>query len=172
MLKATGAPGPRTSMRAQRISPGDIRRRRHVGHPSTFDAAALEISACASDARRSAAGQPYSQQPSQRRGSRHGYRTAPEVTDADHRLLRGEPACPRRADSLRCCPPLQKVGRRFPGRCLHWAHTSRLWPGSNLVEDGRMNPGQVFDLALPLDQVAEATRAMDERRAIKALLMP
>jgi hypothetical protein len=28
----------------------------------------------------------------------------------------------------------------------------------------------VFDLTLPLDQVAEAYRAMDERRAIKALL--
>lgn len=32
--------------------------------------------------------------------------------------------------------------------------------------------GQVFDLTLPLDQVAEGYRAMDERRAIKALLRP
>jgi hypothetical protein len=30
----------------------------------------------------------------------------------------------------------------------------------------------VFDLALPLDQVAEGYRGMDQRRAIKALLQP
>lgn len=29
-----------------------------------------------------------------------------------------------------------------------------------------------FDLTLPIDQVAEGYRAMDERRAIKALLQP
>jgi threonine dehydrogenase-like Zn-dependent dehydrogenase len=40
------------------------------------------------------------------------------------------------------------------------------------VWDGRIDPGQVFDLALPLDEVAEAYRAMDERRAVKALLRP
>jgi xanthine dehydrogenase iron-sulfur cluster and FAD-binding subunit A len=34
------------------------------------------------------------------------------------------------------------------------------------------NPGKVFDLVLPLHQVAEGYRAMDERRAIKALLRP
>lgn len=39
-----------------------------------------------------------------------------------------------------------------------------------LVEDGRINPGKVFDLELPLEQVAEGYRAMDERRAIKTLL--
>jgi hypothetical protein len=33
-------------------------------------------------------------------------------------------------------------------------------------------PGKVFDVTLPLDQVAEGYRAMDERRAIKALLLP
>ncbi|PYY14591.1 MAG: IMP dehydrogenase [Acidobacteria bacterium] len=41
-----------------------------------------------------------------------------------------------------------------------------------LVLDGKINPGKVFDLTLPLDQVAEGYRAMDERRAIKALLHP
>jgi threonine dehydrogenase-like Zn-dependent dehydrogenase len=41
-----------------------------------------------------------------------------------------------------------------------------------LVWDGRIDPGKVFDLTLPLDQVAEAYRAMDERRAIKTLLIP
>jgi threonine dehydrogenase-like Zn-dependent dehydrogenase len=35
-----------------------------------------------------------------------------------------------------------------------------------------ITPGQVFDLTLPLDEVAEGYRAMDERRAIKSLLMP
>jgi hypothetical protein len=30
----------------------------------------------------------------------------------------------------------------------------------------------VFDLVLPLEQVAEGYAAMDERRAIKALLQP
>jgi threonine dehydrogenase-like Zn-dependent dehydrogenase len=42
----------------------------------------------------------------------------------------------------------------------------------DLVLTGRINPGKVFDLTLPLDQVAEGYRAMDERRAIKALLKP
>lgn len=42
----------------------------------------------------------------------------------------------------------------------------------DLVLDERMDPGKVFDLTLPLDQVADGYRAMDERRAIKSLLMP
>ncbi len=42
----------------------------------------------------------------------------------------------------------------------------------DLVLNGTINPGKVFDLTLPLDQVAEGYRAMDERRAIKALLRP
>jgi threonine dehydrogenase-like Zn-dependent dehydrogenase len=41
-----------------------------------------------------------------------------------------------------------------------------------LVWDRTINPGKVFDLTLPLDQVAEGYRAMDERRAIKTLLRP
>ena len=42
----------------------------------------------------------------------------------------------------------------------------------DLVWNRKINPGKVFDLTLPLDQVAEGYRAMDERRAIKALLRP
>lgn len=42
----------------------------------------------------------------------------------------------------------------------------------DLVLRDRINPGLVFDLDLPLDQVAEGYRAMDERRAIKTLLRP
>ena len=41
-----------------------------------------------------------------------------------------------------------------------------------LVFNGTINPGKVFDLVLPLAQVAEGYRAMDERRAIKTLLRP
>jgi threonine dehydrogenase-like Zn-dependent dehydrogenase len=40
----------------------------------------------------------------------------------------------------------------------------------DLVWTGQIEPGAVFDLELPLVDVAEAYRAMDERRAIKALL--
>jgi threonine dehydrogenase-like Zn-dependent dehydrogenase len=35
-----------------------------------------------------------------------------------------------------------------------------------------IDPGKVFDLTLPLDEAAEGYRAMDERRAIKTLLLP
>jgi hypothetical protein len=40
------------------------------------------------------------------------------------------------------------------------------------VLDGTIDPGRVFDLELPLEKVTEAYAAMDERRAIKALLRP
>ncbi len=40
----------------------------------------------------------------------------------------------------------------------------------NLVLERRINPGKVFDLTLPLVDVAEGYRAMDERRAIKTML--
>jgi threonine dehydrogenase-like Zn-dependent dehydrogenase len=41
-----------------------------------------------------------------------------------------------------------------------------------LIEDQVIDPGKVFDLTLPLDRTADGYRAMDERRAIKALLRP
>ncbi|QLH25581.1 zinc-dependent alcohol dehydrogenase family protein [Streptomyces sp. Rer75] len=40
----------------------------------------------------------------------------------------------------------------------------------DLIWQRKINPGKVFDLTVPLDEAAEAYRAMDERRAIKALL--
>jgi threonine dehydrogenase-like Zn-dependent dehydrogenase len=40
------------------------------------------------------------------------------------------------------------------------------------VLSGRIDPGKVFDLTLSLDHVSEGSQAMDERRAIKALLTP
>ena len=60
--------------------------------------------------------------------------------------------------------PFQPVSQVAPRRYL---------PGLiDLVWNGKINPGRVFDLTLPLDQVAEGYRAMDERRAIKTLLRP
>ena len=41
-----------------------------------------------------------------------------------------------------------------------------------LISNGTIEPGKVFDLTLPLDDIAEGYRAMDERRAIKTLLRP
>ncbi|MEZ7125296.1 zinc-dependent alcohol dehydrogenase family protein [Nonomuraea sp. AD125B] len=41
-----------------------------------------------------------------------------------------------------------------------------------LIFDGAIDPGKVFDLTLPLEQAAEGYRAMDERRAVKTLLRP
>jgi threonine dehydrogenase-like Zn-dependent dehydrogenase len=40
------------------------------------------------------------------------------------------------------------------------------------VLDGTIEPGKVFDLELPLDDIVEAYKAMDERRAIKVLVRP
>ncbi|KQZ07267.1 alcohol dehydrogenase catalytic domain-containing protein [Microbacterium sp. MEC084] len=40
------------------------------------------------------------------------------------------------------------------------------------VLSGAIDPGRVFDLTLPMAEVAEAYAAMDERRAIKSLLRP
>src|SRR5215207_6683398 len=42
----------------------------------------------------------------------------------------------------------------------------------DLIWNRKIDPGKVFDLELPLEQVAEGYRAMDERRAIKTLLRP
>jgi threonine dehydrogenase-like Zn-dependent dehydrogenase len=40
----------------------------------------------------------------------------------------------------------------------------------DLIWNRQIDPGKVFDLSLPLEQAAEGYKAMDERRAIKALL--
>jgi threonine dehydrogenase-like Zn-dependent dehydrogenase len=41
-----------------------------------------------------------------------------------------------------------------------------------LVLSQKIDPSPVFDLVLPLEQVADGYKAMDQRRAIKALLQP
>jgi len=73
-------------------------------------------------------------------------------------------------------------GVEFKGEELFYAHVHlhggpapvrRYLPKLiDMVLSGAMNPGKVFDLVLPLEQVAEGYRAMDERRAIKTLLRP
>jgi threonine dehydrogenase-like Zn-dependent dehydrogenase len=40
----------------------------------------------------------------------------------------------------------------------------------DLIMTDRINPGEVFDLTLPIEQAADGYRAMDERRATKVLL--
>jgi threonine dehydrogenase-like Zn-dependent dehydrogenase len=73
-------------------------------------------------------------------------------------------------------------GVTVPGMELFWA-TVHLHGGPapvrrylpeliDLIWTRKINPGKVFDLTLPLAQVAEGYRAMDERRAIKTLLLP
>jgi len=42
----------------------------------------------------------------------------------------------------------------------------------DLIWNRQIDPGKVFDLELPLDQAADAYRAMDQREAIKVLLRP
>ena len=65
----------------------------------------------------------------------------------------------------RCCADVHLHGGPAPVR--------RYLPELiKLVWDRKINPGKVFDVTLPLDEVAEAYRAMDERRAIKTLLRP
>jgi threonine dehydrogenase-like Zn-dependent dehydrogenase len=73
-------------------------------------------------------------------------------------------------------------GMQLPAMDLFWA-TVHLHGGPapvrrylpeliDLIWNRKINPGKVFDLTLPLEQVAEGYRAMDERRAIKTLLLP
>jgi threonine dehydrogenase-like Zn-dependent dehydrogenase len=73
-------------------------------------------------------------------------------------------------------------GVNLDGQSLFFAHVHlhggpapvrRFLPQlADLVLCRKVNPGKVFDLTLPLEQVAEGYRAMSERRAIKALLQP
>ena len=73
-------------------------------------------------------------------------------------------------------------GVELPGQELFFSHVQLLGgpaPVRRFLPDlidriwnGRINPGKVFDLELPLADVAEGYQAMDERRAIKVLLRP
>ncbi len=71
-------------------------------------------------------------------------------------------------------------GVTFDGQRLFFAQSSLLGGPApvrrflphlmELVLTRQINPGKVFDLELPIADVAEGYKAMDERRAIKALL--
>jgi threonine dehydrogenase-like Zn-dependent dehydrogenase len=73
-------------------------------------------------------------------------------------------------------------GVELPGEELFYSHVRLLGgpaPVRRFLPDmidriwnRKIEPGKVFDLELPPDQVAEGYRAMDERRAIKTLLKP
>lgn len=70
-------------------------------------------------------------------------------------------------------PPMGQMFARNVGVAGGMAPVRRYLP--DLLErvlSGALDPGPVFDLTLPLDQVAEGYRAMDERRAIKVFLEP
>src|SRR5437879_5038972 len=71
-------------------------------------------------------------------------------------------------------------GVEFDGEKLFYSHVHlhggpapvrRYLPAMiKLVWNRKIDPGKVFDLTLPLDQVAEGYRAMAERRAVKTML--
>jgi threonine dehydrogenase-like Zn-dependent dehydrogenase len=73
-------------------------------------------------------------------------------------------------------------GVELPGDELFYSHTHlhggpapvrRFLPQLvELIWTGHIDPGRVFDLSLPLREVAEGYRAMHQRRAIKTLLWP
>ncbi|MDQ7911100.1 zinc-dependent alcohol dehydrogenase family protein [Phytohabitans sp. ZYX-F-186] len=73
-------------------------------------------------------------------------------------------------------------GIQLPGEELFYSHVHlhggpapvrRFLPELvDLITNRTIDPGKVFDLTLPLGQAADGYRAMDERRAIKALLRP
>jgi threonine dehydrogenase-like Zn-dependent dehydrogenase len=70
-------------------------------------------------------------------------------------------------------PPVGQMFSRNVGLAGGMAPVRRYLPGLlDLVTSGALDPSPVFDLTLPLTEVAEGYRAMDERRAIKVLLRP
>jgi threonine dehydrogenase-like Zn-dependent dehydrogenase len=69
--------------------------------------------------------------------------------------------------------PVRRMFQRNVGLRGGMAPVRRYLPELlELVTSGRIDPGRVFDLRLPLAEAPEAYRAMDERRAIKVLLRP
>ena len=127
-----------------------------------------------------------------RRGARRGRRGTHQGPDRRHRRgLRDSNASGHRT---RCCSRLLRRGpavRSASSACLTEcpstapASSSRMCVFTaglrlarylphliDLVLQGAIDPGRVFDLVLPLEQVAEGYAAMDDRRAIKAMLQP
>lgn len=71
-------------------------------------------------------------------------------------------------------------GVQFDGQKLFFSQTGMLGGPApvrrflprliEMIMSRKINPGNVFDLQIPLANVAEGYKAMDERRAIKTLL--
>lgn len=91
------------------------------------------------------------------------------------------------AQAIKCTRPGGSIGYvgvphgvTLDGEAMFWDQVSMLGGPApvrrflpNLIElvlQRKISPGNVFDLTLPLAEVAEGYRAMDERRAIKTLL--
>ncbi len=69
--------------------------------------------------------------------------------------------------------PVSRMFQKNVGLAGGMAPVRRYLPDlMELVTSGTINPGLVFDLTLPLADVAEGYAAMDERRAIKVMLQP
>jgi len=90
--------------------------------------------------------------------------------------------------AIQCARPGSMIGYvgvphgvTFDGQALFFSQTGMLGGPApvrrflphlmDLVLKEKINPGKVFDLQIPLSDVAEGYRAMDERRAIKTLLL-
>jgi Bacterial regulatory helix-turn-helix protein, lysR family len=103
-----------------------------------------------------------------------------DLREAAGRLLVSQPALSQQIRGLRGEVGLRLFGqlrlshlrtmpRGLPERVV--AEYRRFLPERiDLVCNGKINPGKVFDLELPLEQTAEGYKAMHERRAIKVLL--
>ena len=91
------------------------------------------------------------------------------------------------AQAIRCARPGAMIGYvgvphgvQLDGQALFFSQTGMLGGPApvrrflpdliDMVLRREINPGKVFDLELPIADVAEGYRAMDERRAIKTLL--
>ena len=69
--------------------------------------------------------------------------------------------------------PVRRMFQKNVGLAGGMAPVRRYLPELlELVQAGAIDPGLVFDATLPLDEVAEGYRAMDEREAIKVLIQP
>ncbi len=89
--------------------------------------------------------------------------------------------------AIRCARPGAMIGyvgvphgAQLDGQALFFSQTGMLGGPApvrrflpdliDMVLERKIDPGKVFDLTLPLADVAEGYRAMDERRAIKTML--
>jgi threonine dehydrogenase-like Zn-dependent dehydrogenase len=70
-------------------------------------------------------------------------------------------------------PPVGRMFQKNVGLAGGVAPVRRYLPELlELVTSGRIDPGLVFDSAVPLEEAAEGYRAMDERRSIKVQVNP